>query len=296
VSGVEQVSFDLSTAVRLNALRSTAPASPHAPRVLLLHGFPEGAFIWTPLIAALGGRAHCVAPWLRGYPPSDTPADTRAYRARPLVADLESLIEVLGAPLDLLVAHDWGGALAWNLAALRPELLRHLLIINAPHPALLLRELRDNAAQRQASAYMDDLCRPDAAARLQCGDWAPLLSLFGSPAWLDAAARTRYRQQWQAGLQGALNYYAASPLRAGDPARLDAVALPRALTHVPVPTTVLWGMADTALLPGLVEGLEAFVPALRLLRLPQATHWLVHEQPQIVLREAERALALQPND
>jgi len=252
-----------------------------APRVLLLHGFPEAAFVWDGVMQQLAGRAQCWAPNLRGYAGSSAPPDVAAYRARHLVADVAATIEAFGAPLDLLVAHDWGGALAWNLAALRPDLLKRLLIINSPHPATFLRELRHNPAQQAASVYMNELCRPDAEALLAVDDFARLWPFFGAPAWLTPALRAQYRAVWAQGLTGPLNYYRASPLRPPETSAdaIHTLQLPDPMVTVTVPTTVLWGEADVALLPGLLEGLERWVPQLDLQRVPKASHWLVHEQP-----------------
>jgi pimeloyl-ACP methyl ester carboxylesterase len=279
------------------ACRAAGPAGADAPRVLLLHGFPEAAFAWEGVMQRLQGRVCCVAPDLRGFGGSSAPADIGAYRAAVLMDDLEALIDRLGGPVDLLVAHDWGGALAWNLAAQRPALLRRLLIVNSPHPAAFLRELRHNPAQREASAYMNFLCRPDAAALLEQDGYARLWPFFermGASAWLDEAMRERYRQVWACGLEGALNYYRASPLKpplAGAPDRLARIELPDEAVTVRVPTTVLWGLDDTALLPGLLDSLDRWVPDLRTVRVSGASHWIVHERPDLVVAEIERALA-----
>jgi pimeloyl-ACP methyl ester carboxylesterase len=107
------------------------------PRVLLLHGFPEAGFIWQPVQQRLADRALLWPPNLWGFADSSAPTERAAYRPRALVADVVALIEAMGCSLDLLVAHDWGGALAWNLAAQRPDLLKRLLIINSPHPSPL---------------------------------------------------------------------------------------------------------------------------------------------------------------
>jgi pimeloyl-ACP methyl ester carboxylesterase len=265
---------------------------PGTPRVLLLHGFPEAAFVWDEVMRSLAARADCTAPNLRGYAGSSAPAEVEAYRARPLIGDVSALIELLGAPIDLLVAHDWGGALAWGLAAQRPELLKKLLIINAPHPATFLRELRDNPLQQQASAYMNFLCRPDAAALLVHDDFRRLWGFFtgmGGAAWLDAPTQERYRDVWRQGLEGPLNYYRASPLKPGD--ALRTLVLPRDAVTVPVPTTVLWAEDDIALPPALLDGLGEFVPTLDVQRVPRATHWIVHEQPGLVAATIERLLA-----
>jgi epoxide hydrolase 4 len=271
-----------------------------APRVLLLHGFPEAAFVWDEVLRLLGSQVGAVAPNLRGYPGSSAPQDLAAYRAKPLVGDLVALIEHLGAPLDLLVAHDWGGALAWNLAAQRPDLLQRLLIVNSPHPATFLRELRHSPEQQAASAYMNFLCRPDAEALLAEQDFARLWPFFngtqGQAAWLTEGVRAQFRAAWGQGgrgLTGPLNYYRASPLRPptapGD--AIHTLTLPDDDVTVTVPTTVLWGLQDTALRTGLLDGLQRWVPHLQLQTLPDASHWVVHEQPETVADAIRAALA-----
>ena len=268
-------------------------------RVMLLHGFPEGAFIWDEVMQGVASAARCVAPNLRGYERSSAPTDVQAYRAKHLVTDIAALIEVIGAPIDLLVAHDWGGAVAWSLAAQRPELINQLLIINSPHPATFLRELRRNPAQQAASAYMNFLCRPDAAALLAENDFARLWPFFtnmGGSSWLGDAGRAQYRTLWQQGLQGPLNYYRASPLRPPSSATdaIHTLALAPGLVTVNLPTTVLWGDADIALPTALLDGLDAFVSQLDVLRVAGASHWIVHERPALVVETVARLLAVTP--
>lgn len=284
----------LPSGMRL-ACRADGPAA-RAPQVLLLHGFPEAAFVWDEVMARLAegpAPVTALAPNLRGYVGSSAPAEVQAYRARHLVADIAQAIEALGAPLPLLVAHDWGGALAWNLAAAHPQLIGRLLIINAPHPATFLRELRGNPGQQQASAYMNWLCRDDAAERLRADGYAKLLRFFGSPPWLDATIRARYAEAWDAALPTMLNYYRASPLRppAGPDDPVHALDLPDSVVRVRVPTTVLWGEADRALLPGLLDGLGAWVDPLEVRRVAGASHWIVHEQPGLVVATIRELLA-----
>lgn len=267
------------------------------PRVMLLHGFPEAAFAWDGMLAALASEAQLLAPNQRGYAGSSAPADVAAYRTRHLVADVAALIEAWAAPLDLLVAHDWGGAVAWSLAAQRPELLRRLLIVNAPHPAAFVRELRADPAQQRASAYMDWLVRPDAEAQLAADDFARLRRFLRSPWWTpDAAQRAAYEAAWHQGLTGPLNWYRASPLRpaTAGAAMLDRVLLADDFARVEVPTRVLWGDGDTALLPGLLAGLERWVAQLTIERVADASHWIVHERPARVLAAIRAALASGP--
>ncbi len=279
--------------------RSCGPANGRL--LVFLHGFPEAAFVWDDVMRHFAQPAHggyrCVAPNLRGYERSSAPSEASAYRAKHLVQDVAALIQaecmVTGQPLSALVAHDWGGAVAWSLAALHPGLLQRLVIINSPHPATFLRELKYSAQQQAASAYMNFLARPDAPALLAADDYARLWPFFenmgavnGPLAWLTSAVREQYRTVWAQGLAGPCHYYTASPLRpatATDPGAA-AVELPDALCRVTVPTQVIWAQGDTALPPALTDGLDHWVPNLRLDRVADATHWVVHEQPAVVMR------------
>ncbi len=289
-------------------LSCRAAGETDAPLLVFLHGFPEAAFVWDELLLHFAGRYRCVAPNMRGFERSSAPAEVEAYRARHLMADIEALTahcnRVAGraadAPLAALVAHDWGGAVAWNFAVQRRALLQRLVIVNSPHPATFLRELQHSPAQQAASAYMNFLCRPDAAALLAANDFArlwPFLTTRPAQApsgggWLTDAVRAQYRAVWSAGLQGGLNYYRASPLRPPAPGdeSLMTLRFPPEFVTVQMPTLVIWGEGDVALLPALLDGLEAYVPKMRLVRVPDATHWIVHEQPALVAREIEAAL------
>jgi epoxide hydrolase 4 len=262
------------------------------PVMVFLHGFPEGAFVWDGLLAHFSGLGYrCVAPNLRGFEASSAPADVGQYRAKYLVQDIAALIaiESPGAPLAALVAHDWGGAVAWNLANQMPQLMRKLCIINSPHPGTFLRELRDSPAQQAASSYMNFLIRPDADDYHRL--WEFLTNMLGENssdtgqhAWLTDAVKAQYRSVWDHGLTGGCNYYRASPLRpaTASDAGASAITLPREMLTVNIPTQVIWGMDDIALPPALVDGLDSYVPQLQLHRVPGATHWIVHEQPALV--------------
>ena len=274
--------------------RTSGPSG--APVLLFLHGFPEGAFVWDALLEHFSrpenGGYRCVAPWLRGFGPSSAPADAKDYRPKHLVQDILALIaiESPGAPLACLVAHDWGGAVAWNTANQFPQQMQRLAIINSPHPGTFLRELQTNPAQQAASAYMNFLIRPDAESLLAANDfqrmWRFLNRPDGTPpAWLDEATRAQYHATWSAGLTGGCNYYRASPLRParpGDPAA-DAVQLPRSMLTVDVPTWVLWGLDDIALLPSLLDGLDSYIPRLTLETVADADHWVIHTHPARVI-------------
>jgi pimeloyl-ACP methyl ester carboxylesterase len=223
------------------------------------------------------------------------------------VQDIAALIALevrADQPLACVVAHDWGGAVAWNLANQQSGCMRRLAIINSPHPGTFLRELRDNPRQQQASAYMNFLIRPDAERLLAQNDYERLWGFFrgwGSADWLTDSVRQQYRDVWDgpdggppgAGLVGGCNYYRASPLRPprdGDPAAAAVTLRPEKL-RVELPTLVLWGMQDVALPPELVDGLEEYVPHLQLEKVENASHWIVHEQPRLVAERLGAFLA-----
>lgn len=266
---------------------------------MFLHGFPEAAFVWDGLLEHFArpenGGFRCVAPNLRGFEHSSAPPDVAAYRPKHLVQDIAALIALEGGQLECLVAHDWGGAVAWNLAAAHPALMKKLAIINSPHPGTFLRELQHSPAQQAASAYMNFLIRPDAEALLAEDDFRRLWDFFanmgavdGPHAWLTETVKDQYREIWRLGLTGPCNYYRASPLRPprpgpphNDPAAA-AVNIPRDMLEVHLPTLVLWALGDTALPPALLEGLGDYVPQMDLRRIEGATHWIVHEQPALV--------------
>lgn len=271
------------------------------PVLMFLHGFPEAAFVWDGLLEHFAkpenGGFRCVAPNLRGYERSSAPADVAAYRPKHLVQDIAELIASEGGQLEALIAHDWGGAIAWNLAASQPGLIKKLAIINSPHPGTFLRELQHSPAQQAASAYMNFLIRPDAEQLLAADDYRRMWTFFtdigtlqanGGHGWLTDDLKAAYREVWQQGLTGPLNFYRASPLRPprpgpphNDPAAAG-VSIPRELLEVHLPTLVIWAMGDWALPPVLLDGLIDYVPQMDLKRVEGATHWILHEQPALV--------------
>lgn len=270
------------------------------PVLMFLHGFPEAAFVWDHLLTHFAqpenGGYRCIAPNLRGFEQSSAPTDVSAYRPKHLVQDIAALIVLEGGQIDCLVAHDWGGAVAWNLAASQPRLMKKLVIINSPHPGTFLRELQHSPSQQAASAYMNFLIRPDAEKLLIEDDYKRLWRFFSdistppnAGGWLTDAVKSQYRAAWQHGLTGPLNFYRASPLRPGP--EIADVVIPRELLDVHLPTLVVWGMGDIALPPALLDGLADYVPHLQLERVEGATHWIIHEQPMLVAQYLARFLA-----
>jgi len=271
------------------------------PVLMFLHGFPEAAFAWDEMLEHFAkpenGGWRCIAPNLRGYERSSHPPEVDQYRAKFIMQDVAALIDMQGAPIECLVAHDWGGASAWIIANKMPQLIRKLAIINSPHPGTFLRGLKSSPTQQSASSYMNFLIRPDAEKLLAENNYERLFKFLrmkdADMSWLTDDVKRKYIEVWDMGLTGGLNYYRASPLRPPrpeDPAAA-AVEVPRDALTVNVPTLVLWGMDDVALPPELVDGLDEYVSNLTLERVPGATHWIVHERPQFVAQRLGAFLA-----
>lgn len=263
--------------VRLHALVAGAGRP-----VVLLHGFPESAAAWTDQLHALAPHARIVAPDLRGYGASDRPAEVAAYALPRLVADVDAVVDWLGER-PVLVGHDWGGVVAWAYAAAHAERLVRLVIVNAPHPSLLAARIADTPAQAHASAYIAALTAPEfeTAWHGRMGElWDRVFGAALAAGHLTAVDRTRAVVEWSrpGALTAMLAWYRANPV--------GSLAAPFAA----VPTHVLWGMADTALLPCLLDGLEATVPDLSVTRVPAASHWIVHERPDLVTAIIRAAL------
>jgi pimeloyl-ACP methyl ester carboxylesterase len=273
------------------------------PLLLFVHGFPEAWFEWEQQLAAFGTEYFAVAPDLRGFNLSGKPVGVEHYRPKHIVDDLRLLIAHLGYRDASVVAHDWGGAIAWNLAIFLPALVSRLVIINAPHPYLFMRALASDPKQQEASAYMNWLRAPGSESALAKDDFKRLDALFeghGEPGhWYTAAERARYHAMWSvpgeagsAPLAGSVNYYRASPLHPpipGDKAPPTQALDPKDWC-VASPVRVIWGERDTALGVQLLDGLEDFCPDLKVTRIPEGSHWVVHEQPERINGLIRRAL------
>ena len=267
----------------VNGVRLHYAQAGHGKRLLLfVHGFPE---LWYKYQAQLeefskSGEYTVVAPDLRGYNLSAKPAEVAQYQPRYVVEDLRQLAVHLGHPKFTLVAHDWGGYIAWWFAIVHPEHLSKLVILNASHPAIFQRELAHNPQQQAASAYIDFLVSPQAEQALAADNYQRLANVVFGPDPLTSpytkAEQQAYRTAWaQPGaLTGALNYYRAYR-------SLDS-GLPTATYQVNVPTLVIWGEQDKYVLTSNLTGLEQYVPDLTIKRIADGTHWVLHEQPALV--------------
>jgi pimeloyl-ACP methyl ester carboxylesterase len=259
------------------------------PLILFLHGFPEFWYEWKNLLPEFAKDYHAVAPDMRGYNLSDKPEKVDAYAISTIVEDVRALAAKLGAKKFVLVGHDWGGVIAWAFAAAHPEMLDKLIIVNAPHPTVFGRELANNPNQQKASSYFNLFNSPAAEATLSANGFQALVGLFKD--WANDDDRKAYLESWNRGITGGLNYYRASQLRSPVGGALAEIspALGKPMM-ISTPTLVIWGEKDTALLTGNLEGMDKYVKQLRVVRIPDGGHWVIHEKPDVVIEAMRKFL------
>jgi pimeloyl-ACP methyl ester carboxylesterase len=260
--------------------------------IMFVHGFPEFWGEWENQLAEFGNDYQAVALDMRGFNLSSKPDDVEAYHAKHLIEDLRALAEHLGHRKFILVAHDWGGAAAWSAAMQYPDWVEKLVIINSPHPAVFARELLNNPAQQEASQYMLLFRSAKAEKFLSENNYAGVMAMvtqFGSKWDMPEEVRLKYIEAWSrpGALTGGLNYYRASPLypptSPEDEAKIKSILdLPPEMFAVKVPTLVIWGEQDHALLTANLDGLQDYIQDLTVKRIPDGSHWVIHEQPDRV--------------
>ena len=235
------------------------------PLMLFLHGLPDDWTLYGAQFQEFSQDHLVAAPNLRGFPPSDVPETVDAYAMPRLLGDVHGVLDHLGRRRCVLVGNDWGGYVAWVFAAAWPDRVERLVVLNAPHPSVHLREVRDNPAQIRASQYERDIHAAPAPY----------------PAWY--------------------NYYRADPIKVPvSPEAAAAEPAPDLAAHffagvagpppggtslrVAQPTLVIWGMQDPYMLPGQLDGLEQYAPDLTLLRIEAAGHLPMRSHPALVNR------------
>jgi pimeloyl-ACP methyl ester carboxylesterase len=270
----------------VNGVRLHYVTAGKGPLIVFLHGFPEFWYEWKAQLPEFAKDHRAVAPDMRGYNLSGKPDGVDHYQMNDLVEDVRALAEHLGYKKFILVGHDWGGAVAWSFAIAHPEYLEKLVIINCPLPAILARELAQNPAQQKASQYMLFFRSPQAEQTLAANNYAGLVdAVLGEglkTGVFTEADKQAYIEAWSqpGALTGGLNYYRAANL--GPPTSGQEVVAPVRNQMVKVPTLVIWGEKDTALLTGNLDGMDQFVPNLTVKRIPDGSHWVIHEKPELV--------------
>jgi pimeloyl-ACP methyl ester carboxylesterase len=276
----------LSTGVDLDVWSGGDPAH---PPVIFLHGFPESHRTWRHQMDDLARDHYVIAPDQRGFARSSKPPLVSDYTPDKPVADLFALADVLGLPSFTLAAHDWGGAIAWMAALKQPQRIDRLMMCNSAHPFVFQRTLYEDMAQRKASQYMLAFRDPAMDARIAENglDWFFDHSFMRHLQASDVSAddRAAYLDEWgQPGAMAAmLNWYKATNMYvpamdedAPRPAFLD-----RPFPVLTMPTLVVWGMKDPALLPCQLDGLEALVSDLTIVRV-ECGHFIPWEAPDAV--------------
>ena len=264
----------------VNGVRLHYVATGTGPLILFLHGFPEFWYAWKNQLTDFASDHHAVALDMRGFNLSDKPSDVAQYRLSVLVEDIRAFADHLAPGKKfVLVGHDWGGFVAWAFASSHPDALEKLVIINAPHPAVFARLLTFDPAQQKASEYMDIFRSHQAEQILSANNFdilANKVMVFGSQNGLLPEDKPAYIKAWSqpGALTGGLNYYRANRLSTSPLA--DAANASSFV--VSVPTLVIWGEKDPAMVTQNVDGLAEFVPQLTIKRIPDASHWLVHKQ------------------
>ncbi|MET1112965.1 MAG: alpha/beta hydrolase [Allosphingosinicella sp.] len=277
----------LATGVTLN-LASAGPED--GEPIVFLHGFPESHRTWRHQLDGLSDLYRVYAPDQRGFAASDKPAGVENYETGRIVADLMALADSLGLDRFTLAGHDWGGAVAWTAALTHPARVKRLIIANAPHPLVFQKSLIDDGPQREASQYINFFRSPAAEAAIAgmgLENFLDRLVLSHAGAGeLSAAERRRYLDDWSkpGALTAMLNWYRASKMVV--PAPGEAAEAP-SWTQAPfpkltMPTLIVWGLKDTALLPVQLDGLHDLIEDLRLVTAPGASHFITWEEPETV--------------
>ena len=252
----------------------------NGPCVVLLHGFPEFWYGWRRQISYLGEAGYRVwAPDQRGYNLSDKPDGIAAYGLDELGADVIGLLDAAGQRSAFLVGHDWGAAVAWWVAAKHPGRLQRMVIINVPHPAVMIKHLRQSFAQLRRSWYMFFFqlpLLPEALIRWKNGHLlAKTLKRSSRSGTFASNDLNTYRRAWSQpkAATSMLNWYRAAFRKL--PAPTDSL-------RITVPTLMIWGARDKFL------GRELAQPSIdlcddgRLVFFETATHWVQHEEARKV--------------
>ncbi len=272
----------------------------HVETIVFLHGFPEYWGSWKQQLSHFSDRYRVIAPDLLGYNLSDKPTSDKAFEVPNLLAIFSQFIKQINhrEPV-ILVAHDWGGAIAWPLVAFYPDLFKKLVILNAAHPSTFTREMINNPQQRAKSHYIHEMIGPDGPAMVEADNFAFLRSMLfeqkkGVPFTLPE--QNDYLHAWSqpSAIDCMLGYYRSMPqlatesdacIKNGPTKALSDMKIPN--IRINKPTLVLWGEQDKAFVPELLDGLEEYVAELTIQRFADASHWLHHEQAGAVNKAIE---------
>ena len=247
--------------------------------LILLHGFPDFWYGWKSVILELKEKFKLIIPDMRGYNLSEKPKGTQKYKIKYLIDDIKGLINALDLEKPYIAGHDWGGIVAWVFAEVYPESLQKLIILNSPHPKIFGPLLRTNIAQQKASFYIFQFLKSGGEQFLFEDDFKWLKHAFFeglvNKDALDDFDKEQYINAWSQpnAIVNGVKYYKANP------------SFDEYTGIIEVPTLVFHGMKDEALLPVILEGLDNFVKDLKIVKIPNSSHWVMHEEPHLISTE-----------
>jgi pimeloyl-ACP methyl ester carboxylesterase len=284
----------------VNGIRMHYVTAGEGEPILFLHGFPEFWGVWKRVMAELAGDFRVIAPDLRGYNLTARPEAESAYGIEHLVADVHDLLEHLDLKQVTLVCQDWGALLGWSYLLRHPDRVKRFVAINITHPALFLRDLRENPRQQEASQYTLMFRTPGSEGMLAANDFAFARQAIFADARSHGAELTEEDiQEWLAAwrqpgaLKAGLDYYRAA--RLGPPEGGNLVdGLTAEQLQVKVPVLVLWGEQDPYLLQDGLIGLEQYVKDFTVRKFPDCGHCLTLERPKEVARAVRELIAAKP--
>ncbi len=255
--------------------------------IIFLHGFPQFWYMLRDQLLEFSKDYLVVAPDMSGYNLSSKPEEIEQYQPHQIVEDIRALIEEhFNRKKCILVGHDWGGVIAYPFANLHPNLVEKLIIINAPHPNIFERLLSKNKDQQSSSQYVLFFRSQNAEGYLSASNYKNILGIIVTPEMeFTEDDKQMYINAWSqpGALTGGLNYYRAGGLK--PPSQGEKInnmtekQVELSPVMINVPTLVIWAEKDTALTTHNLEGLDEFIPALTIKRIPEGSHWIINERP-----------------
>jgi pimeloyl-ACP methyl ester carboxylesterase len=243
--------------------------------LILLHGFPDFWYGWKNVILGLKDKFKLIVPDTRGINLSDKPDGSENYKLEILVEDIKGLSEELKLDKFNLVGHDWGGMISWALAEKYPEILKKLIILNAPHPKIYRKLITKDNDQKKASGYIFRFLKEGENFLLENDYQALKLAVFGTAKKSNAFSafdKEKYMEAWSqpGALAAGVNYYRANR-------RYEEWT-----GIINVPTLVIFGMKDIFVLPKVLDGLQDYIKDIKIVKSNESSHWVMHDDPKLV--------------
>jgi pimeloyl-ACP methyl ester carboxylesterase len=263
--------------IKTNGIKLHTIMIGEGPPLVLLHGFPDFWYGWKSVIKGLKNHYKLIIPDMRGYNLSDKPEGVNEYKIEFLMDDIKGLIESISLGKVFLAGHDWGGIVAWAFAEKYPEMLQKLSILNAPHMKIFQQKLATDKNQQEASYYIFEFHKANGEEFLFKDDYkwlkfAVFEGMKNKKNFTDFD-KEQYISAWtQPGaILGGVNYYRAN------------VSFHDWAGKITIPTLVIHGMKDRAVLSSVLEGLSDYVDDLKIVRAENSSHWVMNDQPELVV-------------